>query len=388
VNVIRTTGTYVETSFNGARVEAFIPAPLPPAGPGLRVDVELLTAIEQANLALGRLDRLSRNFPDIGLLIRHYQRKEAITSSQIEGTVSTMTDLLKHEFGGEPESSRADAIENLNYLKAMESGLASLERLPLSKRLLREIHAVLLAGGRGAAATPGRFRTIQNAVVQAATGELIHVPPPPDRIEECMDQLERFLNDVPAVHPPLLKAALAHVQFETIHPFLDGNGRLGRLLITFLLCASGVLRLPALYLSMYFKNHRTQYYQLLNGVRVTGDWEAWLKFFYTGVRDTAGLVVQSAERASQLFERVEAGLSQAGRSSDSLLKTHDLLKVQPIITSTDLMDQLGLTRKTSLLTIERLLEAGVLSVLEDKQRGSVYQYTEYLQLLNEGTQPV
>ena len=272
------TGHYVPLpSTAGENARAFVPHLLPP-DPPLVLDAEIQELVEKAMLALGRLDGLTTALPDPTLFLYSYIRKEAVLSSQIEGTQSSLSDLLLFEVEGVSGVPLDDVQEVSNYVAAMSYGLKRLEELPLSLRLLKEIHGVLLAKGRGSKQEPGEFRRSQNWVGGTRPGNAKFVPPPADHLLECLGALEKFLHNDPVKTPLLIKAALAHVQFETIHPFLDGNGRLGRLLITFLFCAEGTLSEPLLYLSLYFKQYREQYYDLLQSVRLTGDWEAWLRF--------------------------------------------------------------------------------------------------------------
>ncbi len=288
-------GRYVTISTVGEKAQAFVPAPLPPRPP-IDWTPELSSKFDQALLALGRLDSVSTLLPDTSLFLYMYVRKEAVLSSMIEGTQSSLSDLLLFELDQEPGVPLDDVREVSNYVAALDHGLRLLEEgLPLSLRLFREIHGVLLTKGRGSNQTPGEFRRSQNWIGGTRPGNAAFVPPPAEEVLECMSKLELFLHDQPEPTPVLLKAALAHVQFETIHPFLDGNGRLGRLLIALLLCEQKVLREPMLYLSLYFKTHRQYYYELLNNVRMTGDWEAWLDFFAEAVIVTA---TQAVERRS------------------------------------------------------------------------------------------
>jgi Fic family protein len=288
------TGHYAPLpSAAGENARAFVPHPLPPV-PALELDAEIQELVAKAMLAVGRLDGLTTVLPDPAIFLYSYIRKEAVLSSQIEGTQSSLSDLMLYEMEGVAGVPLDDVQEVSNYVAAMNYGLKRLETLPISLRLLKEIHGVLLSKGRGSRKEPGEFRTSQNWIGGSRPGNALFVPPPPEQVLECLGALEKFLHDDPDKTPLLIKAALAHVQFETIHPFLDGNGRLGRLLITFLFCAEGVLREPLLYLSLYFKRHRSQYYELLQAVRLTGDWEAWLRFFLTGVEETANQAAQTA----------------------------------------------------------------------------------------------
>ena len=295
-------GRYEVTGVGGERVRAFVPLPLPPE-PALVLDGSLQQALESAVLALGRLDAVSTLLPDNALFLYSYVRKEAVLSSQIEGTQSSLSDLLLFELEEAPGFPLDDVSEVSRYVAALEHGLLRLrQNFPLSNRLIREMHGVLVSSGRGQTQTPGEFRRSQNWIGGNGPGRAAFVPPPHVAVPDCMTALERFLHATDDGLPVLLRAGLAHVQFETIHPFLDGNGRVGRLLITLLLCHAGLLSQPLLYLSLYFKQHRGDYYDLLNHVRRTGDWEAWLGFFLEGVKRTAEGAVSSAQRLSRMFQ--------------------------------------------------------------------------------------
>lgn len=326
----RQTGKLIKCTTVGESFNAFVPHPLPP-DPSLELSPIHFDLLEKANRALGRLDGLSRLLPDTGLFVYHFVRKEALLSSQIEGTQSSLSDLLLYEQNEAPGVPIADVEEVSSYVAAMNHGLTRLrEGFPLSLRLLREIHNVLLSTGRGITKSPGEFRRSQNWVGGTRPGNARFVPPPPERVVECLGALERFLHDDPVRTPTLIKAALAHVQFETIHPFLDGNGRLGRLLITLLLCAEQALTDPTLYLSLYFKQHRQEYYDHLQSVREAGAWEAWLEFFLTGVLETAGQAVASATRTLELFAADREQITMLGRPAGSMLRVHEHLQKRPI----------------------------------------------------------
>ncbi|MBD3343813.1 MAG: Fic family protein, partial [Chitinivibrionales bacterium] len=289
-------GHYKTISTVGEKAQAFIPAPLPPS-PSIDWAPQLREKFDQAHVALGRLDSVSRLLPDTSLFLYMYVRKEAVLSSMIEGTQSSLSDLLLFEMDEVPGVPTDDVQEVSNYVAALYHGLELLKKgFPLSLRLIREIHGVLLSKGRGSKHTPGEFRKSQNWIGGTRPGNAAFVPPPADYLMVCLGKFELFLHDQPQPTPVLLKAALAHVQFETIHPFLDGNGRLGRLLITLLLCEQKILGQPMLYLSLYFKTHRRYYYELLNNVRVHGDWEAWLDFFAEAVIITANQAVGTAQQ--------------------------------------------------------------------------------------------
>jgi len=293
-------GTYVTTSVAGESPRAFIPPNLPP-DPHLELGA-LYQHLDRANQALGRLDGFTTLLPDTKFFLYLYIRKEALLSSQIEGTQSSFSDLLLFESDAEPGVPIDDVEEVSNYVAAMQHGLRRIAGgFPLSLRLIREIHAILLRGGRGANRTPGEFRRSQNWVGGSRPGNAAFVPPPPERLMECLDSFERFLHDEKHKLPVLVEAGLVHVQFETIHPFLDGNGRLGRLLITLLLCSKGALREPLLYLSLYFKTNRERYYDLLQRVRTEGAWEEWLAFFVEGTEITARSAAEAAKQMLTLF---------------------------------------------------------------------------------------
>ena len=325
-------GTYAVTSTAGEHVRAFVPAPLPPH-PDLVLDGPLQQALESAVLALGRLDGVSTLLPNHALFLYAYVRKEAVLSSQIEGTQSSLSDLLLFELAETPGTPLDDVREVSNYVAALDHGLRRLrEDFPLSNRLLREIHGILLAHGRGSAKLPGEFRRSQNWIGGTGPGNAAFVPPPHTAVPDCMMALERFLHAEGDGVPVLLRAGLAHVQFETIHPFLDGNGRVGRLLITLLLCHAGTLSQPLLYLSLYFKQHRGVYYEMLDHVRRSGDWESWIAFFLEGVRVTAEGAVSTARRLTRLFQddrhRIQAA---GGRRTGSVLRIHDALQSRPLL---------------------------------------------------------
>jgi Fic family protein len=382
------TGHYVPIpSAAGENARAFIPKPLPPAPP-LELDAGIHELVEKAMLALGRLDGLTTVLPDPEIFLYSYVRKEAVLSSQIEGTQSSLSDLLLFETEGVAGVPLEDVQEASNYVRALNHGLRRLETLPLSLRLLKEIHGVLLAKGRGSKKKPGEFRRSQNWVGGTRPGNALFVPPPPDHILECLGALEKFLHNDPVKTPLLIKSALAHVQFETIHPFLDGNGRLGRLLITFLFCAEGALREPLLYLSLYFKQHRQQYYDLLQSVRLTGDWEAWVRFFLTGVEETANQAGQTAKALMKLAAADEKRIQSIGKASGSALRVHRLLQAQPILSIATASDELKLSVPTVTACMHHLAKLGITRETTGRSYGRIYAYDKYLKILNEGTEPL
>ena len=379
-------GRYVSISTAGEKAQAFVPAPLPPRPP-IDWTPELRSKFDQAWLSLGRLDSVSTLLPDTSLFLSMYVRKEAVLSSMIEGTQSSLSDLLLFELDQEPGVPLNDVREVSNYVAALDHGLRLLqEGLPLSLRLFREIHGVLLSKGRGSNQAPGEFRRSQNWIGGTRPGNAAFVPPPAEEVLECMGKLELFLHDQPEPTPVLLKAALAHVQFETIHPFLDGNGRLGRLLITLLLCEHKVLREPMLYLSLYFKTHRQYYYELLSNVRLTGDWEAWLDFFAEAVIVTASQAVETAQQLLDLSNRDRDKISGLGRAAASTLQIHRALMEQPIATSSSLVEKTGITPATVNKSLGHLEQLGIVKELTARKRNRLFSYAGYIEIMSRGTE--
>jgi Fic family protein len=379
-------GRYVTISTVGEKAQAFVPAPLPPRPP-IDWTPELRSKFDQALLALGRLDSVSTLLPDTSLFLYMYVRKEAVLSSMIEGTQSSLSDLLLFELDQEPGVPLDDVREVSNYVAALDHGLRLLEKgLPLSLRLFREIHGVLLTTGRGSNQTPGEFRRSQNWIGGTRPGNAAFVPPPAEEVLECMSKLELFLHDQPEPTPVLLKTALAHVQFETIHPFLDGNGRLGRLLIALLLCEQKVLREPMLYLSLYFKTHRQFYYELLNNVRMTGDWEAWLDFFAEAVIVTATQAVETAQQLLDLSNQDRDKISGLGRAAASTLQVHRALMEHPIATSGSLVEKTGITPATVNKALRQLEQLGIVKELTAQKRNRLFSYAGYIEIMSRGTE--
>ena len=379
-------GHHIETSTMDETVRALVPAPLPPKPP---IDwfPELRAKFDQALLDLGRLDSASVLLPDTSLFLYMYVRKEAVLSSMIEGTQSSLSDLLLFELDQEPGVPLDDVQEVSNYVAALNHGLRRLEEgFPLSLCLLREIHGVLLAKGRGNGKTPGEFRRSQNWIGGTRPGNAAFVPPPPDALMDCMSQWELFLHDQPEATPALLKAALAHVQFETIHPFLDGNGRLGRLLITLLLCEHNVLRQPMLYLSLHFKTHRQHYYELLNNVRQTGDWEAWLEFFAEAVSATATQAMDTVQQLHDLSSEDRERIGGLGRAAPSALQVHQALLERPIATVGWLAEKTGITPATVNKSLVHLQRLGIVREITGQRRNRLFSYPRYIEIMNQGTQ--
>jgi Fic family protein len=380
------TGRYEITSVGGEQVRAFVPAPLPPVPP-LVHEGPFQQPLESAVLALGRLDGVSAHLPDKALFLYAYVRKEAVLSSQIEGTQSSLSDLLLFELDEAPGVPLDDVVEVSNHVAALEHGLSRLrEGFPLSNRLIREIHGVLLSGGRGSGNEPGDFRRSQNWIGGTRPGNAAFVPPPHTAVADCMAALERFLRAGDDGLPALVRAGLAHVQFETIHPFLDGNGRVGRLLITFLLCHAAVLREPLLYLSLYLKQHRAAYYEFLGRVRRTGDWEAWLTFFLEGVRLTAEAAVSAAEHLAGMFSADRARIEPSGRRAGSALRVHEALKSRPILSLPEVCRRTGLSYPAASSAMELLTNLGIACETTGKRRNRLFVYDDYLAALNEGTE--
>jgi Fic family protein len=377
------TGRYVTSIAGSEEVRAFVPAPLPPV-PALELIGSVRNSLDQALLALGRLDGAAGVLPDAHLLLYTYVRKEAVLSSQIEGTQSTLDDLLAHELGQAPGVPIDDVTEVSRYVEAMTHGLQRLRGgFPLSNRLLREMHEILLATGRGAQKTPGEFRRSQNWIGGTRPGNAAFVPPPPQDVPNCMGELEKFLHsDTPA----LVKAALAHLQFETIHPFLDGNGRIGRLLITLLLCHEGVLREPLLYASLYFKQNRQRYYDELNAARESGDFERWLDFFATAIRVSAELATTTGQRISAVFREDRNRVREMGRQAPTILLVQEALQAKPLATIATLTQSTGFTTPTVTQALGELQKLGIVRETTGRARGRTFAYVRYLDALNAETE--
>ena len=382
----KTTGHYVTTATAGEQFKAFVPDPLP-AQSALELKARHFELMEKANWALGRLDGVAALLPDTSLFLYFYIRKEALLSSQIEGTQSSLSDLLLFENNEVPGVPLDDVVAVSNYVAAMNHGMKRLqEDFPISLCLIKEIHEVLISRGRGSTRNPGEFRRSQNWIGGTHPGNARFVPPPPEQVITCMGELEKYLH---AVHTPvLIKAALAHAQFETIHPFLDGNGRVGRLLITLMLCAKGALSQPMLYLSLYFKANRAEYYDLLQKVRVKGAWEEWLLFFLEGVLEASQQAVTTAQNILRIFEHDRQRIEQLGRPAGSALRLHQYLQKNPLITIQKAADDTGMTRPTVATSVKHLTELGIVRELTGKERHRLFVYDEYLKILNEGMEPL
>jgi Fic family protein len=363
----------------GEGYSAFVPKPLPPTPP-VDVEAELLGLLEQAGTELGRLDGIARVIPDPHFFVSMYVRREAVLSSQIEGTQSTLEDLLEREIGAGADDRRSDVLDIVNYVQAMNFGLERLQTLPLSLRLIREIHRELLEDGRGSHATSGEFRRTQNWIGPAGARieQATFVPPPVPEMNKALAELEGFLHEE-GRHSTLIAVGLAHAQFETIHPFLDGNGRVGRLLNTFLLVQRGVLRKPLLYLSYYFKLHRTEYYDRLMAVRLKGDWEGWLRFFLRGVVQTAKEASATAEQIFELRESHRSMIIERGLG-DNGLRLLSALFQRPLLNVKLAASILGTTYPTASRLVSGLEEIGILEEITGRERSRIYRYEPYVSL--------
>jgi Fic family protein len=373
-----TPGRYVTVTTAGEPFQAFVPAPLPPQPPVVW-SAALRSRFDSALVALGRLDAVTALLPNAALLLYSFVRKEAVLSSQIEGTQSSLADLLLYEIDEQPGVPVEDAREVSRCVAALERGLDKLRGgLPLCTRLLCEMHEVLMShpGGRGK--TPGEVRRSQVWIGGTRPGNAVFVPPPADALPGGLASLERFVNDDPEPVPPLIKAALAHVQLETLHPFLDGNGRLGRLLIVLQLVADGVLREPMLYPSLFLKRHRALYYELLNEVRLRGDWERWLDFFAEGIEASASQAVATANALLALVNADRNRIAGLGRAAASALDVHQALQRQPIATSAALVKVTKLTPATVNKSLAHLERIGIVTELTNRKRGRVFSYRQYV----------
>ena len=379
-------GKYITVSTTGETTQAFVPAPLPPIPP-IEWSSGLREKFDRALLALGRLDSVSVLLPDTAIFLYMYVRKEAVLSSMIEGTQSSLSDLLMFEFGHHPGVPLNDVQEVSNYAAALNHGLRKLrEDFPLSLRLFKEIHRVLLSKGRGRECNPGEFRRSQNWIGGSRPGNAAFVPPPPECLEDCMGKLELFLHDQPDKTPVLIKAALAHVQFETIHPFLDGNGRLGRMIITLLLCSENVLKEPMLYLSLYFKTYRQRYYELLNEVRLTGDWEAWLDFFADAVIHTATKAVDALQQLMKLSAEDGRRITGLKRISGSAHLAHKAMLARPMASPKWVQEHTRLSPATVNACLRALEQLGIVKEITGRKRNRLYSYEAYIRIMSEGTE--
>jgi Fic family protein len=387
-------GQFTPVVSEGGTYSTFSPKPLPP-DPPLVVDAEIQRLLDRANQALGRLDGITLLLPDADQFLYSYIRKEAVLSSQIEGTQSSLSDLLLFEHDVAPGVPEEDVRKTTSYLAALNHGLRSMEEgLPLSLRLLKQVHAELLRGTRGGDTGPGEFRRIQNWLGGPEPTVARYVPPPPNEAPAAMAALEKFLHGEPVAMPVLIRAALAHAQFETIHPFLDGNGRLGRLLVTLLLCSetadgeARVLSRPVLYLSLYLKSHRDIYYERLQAIRTDGDWEGWLRFFLEGIISVANLASETTKRIVELIERDRKRVNALGRAAGSAQLVFDHAVREVVLRIPETSEQLPVSEPTVSTAIGHLERIGILRELTGRPRNKVFAYDEYLKILSEGTEPL
>ena len=380
-------GTIVETMAGGERVRAYVPAPLQRIPP---LDLpRLMSVYERATSAVGRLDGMTAVLPPTPLFLEMFVRKEALLSCRIEGARCSLSDLLLHEINEARSVEFDDAAEVSNCVGALNHGVARIRGdFPLSLRLVREMHGIILNSCLGATKQPGEFRRSQNWIGGTRPGNAHFVPPPPDHLNDCLDAFERFLHTDDASLPPLIRAGLAHVQFETIHPFLDGNGRLGRLLIVLILVEGGLLREPILQLSLFLNSHRYDYYRLLQEVRQAGAWESWMEFFLTGVAETAEQATETARELITMFEENRRRIAALGRSAPSALRVHEFMQSRPVVTIQTVADSLNTSFPTAGVALQKLSELGIVRETTGKRRGRIYTYSDYLAILERGTEPL
>ena len=382
------TGRYLLGEFEGRLVRPYLPPPLPPEPP-IQVESDTQALIDECNLALGKLNAVSVLLPDESLFVYSYQRKEAILSSQIEGINSTLPDIFQHELREDNPDETSDTADVSNYLKAATYGFERIAQGDaIDELMIRGVHAKLLATGRGSHMNPGKYRQDQSTIQRIPSGDIVYVPPPPENVQPCMNDLFVFVGDSRLVASPLLRAALAHVQFETIHPFEDGNGRVGRLIINFMLTKSGVLSGPSLYPSLYLKENRQRYYELLSHVRRTGDWEAWVTFFLKGIKSSADSAFETAYRLNTMLTRDKQSVAKLGRSANSALRVLDSLARHPLISIGQAARIANVSYPTAASATERLTRLGITREMTGMSRGRIYVYDEYIKILSEGTEPL
>ncbi len=377
-------GLYSTKTIAGESISAYIPPKLPPFPP-IQFDLQLL---EKASAALGRLDGIRFILPDTTLFLYMYVTKEALLSSQIEGTQSSLSELLLFNADPTQKLPLDDIQEVSSYITAINYGINRLKTLPISLRMMREIHKKLMSNTRGSTKTPGEFRTSQNWIGGTRPGTAAFVPPPPGHLSKLLGDLEDFMHDAETHLPTLIKISLIHAQFETIHPFLDGNGRLGRLLITLLLCAQNLLAEPYLYLSLYLKTNRKQYYHHLQAIRETGDWESWISFFLTGIVETAEQALQTAQTIKALFEEHQKKIETSPAYTHAMSVVYDHIKQHPITTPKQMTLQCKLSLPTVIKIASKFEKLGILTETTGKKRHRVFAYTDYLNILSIGTEPL
>ncbi len=376
------TGYYVPVSTVGEKCMAFLPNRLPNLS-SLNISPELREQLDSALLALGRLDSISFLLPDISLFLYMYIRKEAVLSSQIEGTQSSLSDLLLYEHKMIPGVPLDDVQEVSNYVSALKYGIEQIKKgFPISSRLIKELHKILLSKGRGVDKQPGEFRHSQNWIGGTRPGNAAFVPPPHDMIDSCISDLEKYINNEFEKTSALIKSALTHIQFETIHPFLDGNGRVGRLLIPMILCENKILKEPLLYLSLYFKTHRNRYYELLQRTRIEGCWTEWLSFFCEAVESTASQAVKTVETLEKIQKEDKEIISGLGRISGSAIQAYDVFLKSLFITPRSLCDEAKLSPATANKVLKEIAEKGILKEISGKERNRIYSYHKYIKVLN------
>jgi len=373
-------GEYVKSSLVASeQYKTYIPNILPPKP---KIDlVEISQWLEKANIAVGELNGIVQAVPDPFIINYMYIRKEAVLSSQIEGTQSTLDDLMRHESGAAAGVPVDDVTEVSSYVAAMNHGIKRIQKgFPLSVRLIREIHKVLLTNSRGQHKTPGEIRRSQNWIGGTRPGNAHFVPPPPDKVSDLLSDLEKYIHSDDQL-PVLVKAALIHQQFETIHPFLDGNGRVGRLLITLFLCVQGFLRSPFLYLSLFFKKHRSHYYEMLTEPRINGDWEKWINFFLEGVALTAADAKKTLVKINKLFSADDKKIAGLGRARNSAEQVFAAFKQKPLLTIAEITQQTKLSKPTAINSVNHLIDLGIISNKSQKKWGQIYLYDGYGELL-------
>ena len=377
-------GAFVQQQAGPEGFSAFVPGPLPPEPP-LEFSPELQRIHEEAVHAVGQLEGVSRTV-DPDRLLYMYVRKEAVLSSQIEGTQSTLTDLLEYENDAAPGTPLSDVQEVSRYVAALYHGLGRIQRgeLPLSLRLIREMHGVLMQEGRGSVQDPGEFRRTQNWIGGTRPGNARFVPPPPHEMRVALGNLEKFLHDEYGRTAPIIKAGLAHAQFETIHPFLDGNGRIGRLLISLVFGAEGLLTRPFFYFSLYLKENRADYYDALQRVRTHGDWEGWIHFYLVGVEAVARQAAGTTLALRTLFEEDQQRVRGLGRAAGSALRVYDLLRHRIVLSAPRAAGELGLTWPTVNSALQRLQRLGIVREVTGRSRDRLYVYHRQMELLDGG----
>jgi len=375
-------GRFIKSSSVGVEpFSAFVPHDLPPKPP---IDLaSLQPLLEKANMSLGRLDGMGRVLPDISIFLYMYVRKEAVLSSQIEGTMSSLSDLLIYESKGTPGVPMDDVQEVSSYVAAMDFAMGKIEELPISLRFIKETHRVLMSNSRGSTKSPGEFRKSQNWIGGTHPGNAKFVPPPVEHLNSCLGAFEKFIHAENNL-PTLLKAAMAHVQFETIHPFLDGNGRMGRMLIILMLYSEGLLAKPYLYLSYYFKKHRSQYYEHLQAIRVDGDWESWCEFFLKAIIETSNQASETISLILAQFKKDENLIAETHKQKAGLGALYQCFQKTPITTSASLISKSSQSKTTVLRGLKLMAELNIIKDVSGKERNKIYVYQDYLKILNSG----